>query len=623
MKHSKLITMFSVTLLGTCLAIFSPCTIAKAEKSNGFEYTYDTETNEATIIGYNGSSSAVKIPDKLNGYTVTVIGEKAFYNKMISSVSIPNTVKAIKDEAFCADLFLQELSVPSSVKEIGTDAFALCKSMTHAEIKGAAKIDNYSFYGCTGLTDISFSSDVSYIGIGAFYNCTSLENVTIPEGVTKVDQAAFYGCSSLTSLTVLGPTELDWCSFGECPALAEVQLSDDSSTYRRNGYSAFYNCPSLYKVNGVQALQYQTDSNDIQYPVINPAIEPAIRNHFCRSMNVGFVNDYCTELCDYIVETETDDWMCDALKARQLHDWIIRHCELEDGKDGESNSDAENQIASSAFLSYAINTRGQGVGESVCAGYSRAYTMLLATAGVESYCIHNGSRAWNLVKIGNKYYHTDVLSDDYGNSGIRYSSFLKSTLRSGTEIKQLSLNEHPLLNIYQNDISGQIKECNESYLDNNNDGILDYDFDLDGVNIQYDFLNDLNAYQGMLQFAFGTGSNTEQINNRMSEVLAYLHAAHKDYWTYINESGPSDQSVHSGTKATFKVTLFGDDLKYQWQYYNTSTGKWTNVSPSNVSTSATLCLTAATDMNNRKFRCIVKNKNGQSINSNVVILKVV
>lgn len=566
MKHKKCFTCLSAAFIGLSATAFSSGMTAEAadiytSTDNEFNYYYNTETHEAKIDKYKGTETELTIPSEINGYTVTAIGPGAFRDSPITKVNIPDTVTAIQGSAF----------------------------------KGS-----------------------------------SLESVTIPANVKKVLADAFSGCTSLTSLTVLGATELQARSFKDCIKLSEVQLSDNSKTYKSFKNEAFDNCPKLNTVNGVTALRYETDSNGIQYPVIDPSIETAIRNHFSRSVNVGFVNEYCTELCEYILKTETsydpehpeNDWMNDALKARQLHDWLIRHCEYEDEKDGETLNDNENHVASSVFLSYAINTRGTGVGETVCDGFAKAYTMLLSKAGIESYYIGHDIHVWNLVKIDGKFYHVDVTDDNFKNwtdQKTRYWSFLKKSLNGGAS--QINNTDHPLLMVYKNNITNEIENCPEDYPDNNNDGILDYDFDLDGKNIQYDFMDDLNAYQGMLQFVFGVGKNTDQINDRMADVLYNLKDAHKGYWNYINTSGPTDQTVQAGDTAAFKVTLFGDDLTYQWQYYNKSNGNWTNATY-NGAKSATMYVTANSTTKDMQFRCLVYNKGGYYIYSSPVTLKI-
>ena len=414
---------------------------------------------------------------------------------------------------------------------------------------GQARISGY--YGSGGALTIpstvvipSLNEEVSVTKIshGAFHNAP-LTSVTIPASITYVDQEAFRHCTAMTSLTILGATEITPNSFTDCTALAHVQLSDSSWTSSRYTYPAFNNCPALYDVNGKQALQYVTDSSGVRKPVINPAIETAVRNHFSRSVNVGFVNDYCTDLCKYIVKTETDSdpdqpgsgWMNDALKARQLHDWLVRHCEYEDKLNGETNNDPENHMASSVFLSYAINVRGDGVGETVCDGFAKAYTMLLTTAGIESYHIGHSFHAWNLVKIDGKFYHVDVTNDNsYAGANppqdkTHYTYFLKKSLHGGN-IVQNHPTDHPLLMVYNNDVNDEIANCPETYSDANGDGILDYDFDLDGTAGGTDYWEDMLARQmlcGQQQWNFGY--NTD-INGKLSEVLYRLHQQHHGFW---------------------------------------------------------------------------------------------
>ena len=599
MKHRKLLTWLSAALVGiAAAAAFSAGMTAEASTGsqtvNNIYYSYDTETHTAKVTGcadsliaanivssfrINGTSqtvnvteidtgafkskrriTSVSIPDSIHvigndafwgtsitsvsipdGVTVinentfrdtkltsvsipgsvTSIGDRAFMDSPLAAVTIPNSVKKIGYFAFSSTA-LQTVTVPANVEELTYGAFFFCQSLNTVKIKGATKVGAITFEGCSALKNVSLSNQIPYIGREAFMDCTALESITIP-----------------------GATELQYHAFKNCTELKSVSLSDASYTSKSwTNSHAFYNCPKLFQVNGVNALQYRTDSNGIQYPVINPNITTALNNHFRRSINVGFVDAYCSELCKYIVKTETgydpdgpahqtSDWMNDALKARQLHDWLVRHCKREDGANGENNGDIENQIASSVFLSYAVNERGEGIGESICAGLSKAYTMLLATAGIESYFIDNGGHAWNLVKIGDKYYHTDILRDiNYYNFDFFtpknecctcYEYFLKSTMEANTNIHQSVINEHPLLMIYTNDISNRIKSCNENYPDTNKDGILDYDYNLNGKNMFYtDFLHDSYALYYMQQYVY-VGGTMDQINDMLADTLYYWH----------------------------------------------------------------------------------------------------
>ncbi len=77
-------------------------------------------------------------------------------------------------------------------------------------------------------------------------------------------------------------------------------------------------------------------------------------------------------------------------------------------------------------------------GQSVCAGYARAFQYLLQNSGIQSFYVHGnslnddgwGSHAWNIVRCGDKYYHVDTTyGDDIDNEkmlsmGIHNYSYL-------------------------------------------------------------------------------------------------------------------------------------------------------------------------------------------------------
>ena len=82
-----------------------------------------------------------------------------------------------------------ELSIPSNVTYDGT---------TYT----VTAIDQYAFYYCTGLTDVSIPNTVTYIGNNAFYLCNGLSSLFIPRSVSFIGDYAFNDCSGLESITV-------------------------------------------------------------------------------------------------------------------------------------------------------------------------------------------------------------------------------------------------------------------------------------------------------------------------------------------------------------------------------------------------------------------------------------
>ena len=67
---------------------------------------------------------------------------------------------------------------------------------------GITAIGDYSFYGCTALTEYSFPANVASVGSYAFRGCTGLTELVVPETVTSIGLGAFNGCANLTSITI-------------------------------------------------------------------------------------------------------------------------------------------------------------------------------------------------------------------------------------------------------------------------------------------------------------------------------------------------------------------------------------------------------------------------------------
>ena len=182
-------------LLGlvTFAAMVVICAVcASAETYGDFDYSV-LDDGTVKITKYIGSAEKVEIPEKINGKSVTSIGNYAFeYCENITSVTIPDSVTSIGVYAFEYCASLKSITIPDSVPLVGPGAFSNCTNLTSVTIQnGVMYIDNEAFANCTSLTGITIPDSVTWIGRYSFGGCTNLTSITIPNSVTSIGDYAF------------------------------------------------------------------------------------------------------------------------------------------------------------------------------------------------------------------------------------------------------------------------------------------------------------------------------------------------------------------------------------------------------------------------------------------------
>lgn len=147
-----------------------------------FNFKFILNNTAVIVIRYNGTAADVTIPSRYKGKPVTAIDHAAFHDSAVTSVTIPDSVTAIPDDAFSYCSNLTNISIPNSVTFIGFSAFN----------------------SCTSLKSITLPSSLSTIQSYAFYNCGNLKTIRIPVSVTSIGNCAFDVCPSLMTVTYPG-----------------------------------------------------------------------------------------------------------------------------------------------------------------------------------------------------------------------------------------------------------------------------------------------------------------------------------------------------------------------------------------------------------------------------------
>ena len=158
----------------------------------------------------------LKIPAKIEGYPVGVIGEDALGSikngVYLTSVTIPDTVIEIKNSAFFGSS-ISSIKLPKNLKKLGSHAFKNCENLGGSITipAGITEIPEEAFSGAMHgpkITEVIIPDSVTTIGGGAFYNCEELTTVKLPSHPLKYPNGeytsssqAFLNCPKLSLAT--------------------------------------------------------------------------------------------------------------------------------------------------------------------------------------------------------------------------------------------------------------------------------------------------------------------------------------------------------------------------------------------------------------------------------------
>ncbi|MGN0532237.1 MAG: leucine-rich repeat protein [Eubacterium sp.] len=219
--------------------------------SDDWLYSFSVDCGGICIEGYSGDESEIVIPDMIEGYRVTKIGNYAFSNNSnITSIVFPDTLINIGDGVLRGCSSISSITIPENVTKIGDSAFAY----TNIErvVFNATKCsmsyidDDYFLYGDCGnnaiywgggghfpyCKEIVFGDNVEYIPSTFSTLNDNLTSIEFSSSLETIGYCAFYGCENLSSITISNHklTIENW-AFDSCKKLNDVYYSGTKSQW--------------------------------------------------------------------------------------------------------------------------------------------------------------------------------------------------------------------------------------------------------------------------------------------------------------------------------------------------------------------------------------------------------
>lgn len=165
---------------------------------------------------YNRELAEVNFRPDLN--RLTRVGDYAFEDAPITSVTLPESVTSIGKFAFSDNSSLTRLHLDSGLTSIGEGAFVGATSLTSLTVARANPV--YSVDGgvlyqksiggkllvlslpTNGATEFTVPDGTVAIAHSAFVSNTSLRRVVLPDGLTRIEYGTFDGCDNLTDIVI-------------------------------------------------------------------------------------------------------------------------------------------------------------------------------------------------------------------------------------------------------------------------------------------------------------------------------------------------------------------------------------------------------------------------------------
>ena len=213
-----------------------------------YEEAAAVTTVEKNFLG--SYKSLVTSFDEFKYFTsVTKIGDSAFQDCTLVSITLPESVTSVGSVAFVRCRVLKSIRIPDGVIEIGDRAFLGSYDLTDVQLPASIRSLGASVFAyCTGLEEVAFPQGYTTIGDGMFSQCTALKKIMVPASVTKIGSQAFNTCTSLVSIIGgEGLQEIGFRAFEECTSLKEFHIPETVTTF---GDGPFFNCTGLERFTG-------------------------------------------------------------------------------------------------------------------------------------------------------------------------------------------------------------------------------------------------------------------------------------------------------------------------------------------------------------------------------------
>ena len=165
-------------------------TISTAEPVPGTDYALFSD-GTAEIISLNDKNLAAgKIPETIDGHTVTALGTALYSSSKLSKVQLPETLEIIGERCFSFS-GLTAVDIPGSVKIIADDAFSNAEKLKTVTLHEGTEIIRENAFAYCRIAKLTVPASMRAIESGAFSGLKAPLDLTFLSSDIQVDPGMF------------------------------------------------------------------------------------------------------------------------------------------------------------------------------------------------------------------------------------------------------------------------------------------------------------------------------------------------------------------------------------------------------------------------------------------------
>ena len=198
------------------------------------KWSFEDTPEGKVLLRYNGSEKSVTVPEG-----VVEIADEAFYNNQeLEEVFFPHSLRRVGDRSFYHCVHLQNIHFSNAVESMGENAFWGIRIRALTLPASVRWLGPWCFACCNQLETITIESPLTEMGINVFYRCVSLKKVVLPEGYPVLYRRMFRGCTELEDIKLPeGLREIREGSISYVMKLDSITIPKTVETVEVNAFS--------------------------------------------------------------------------------------------------------------------------------------------------------------------------------------------------------------------------------------------------------------------------------------------------------------------------------------------------------------------------------------------------